>query len=94
MSKTLDAPTTATGTDAADAPTVIEAIVDAVADAEGVSALDLEPPLAAVVDPDALESLVGSMGRAPGNEPGRIQFVYGGYDVTVTGTGDVTVRHR
>lgn len=74
--------------------TVTEAIVEAIADAEGVSPLDLEPPLASVVDPDALEGLVESMGRGPGDDPGRIQFVYCGYTVTVSGGGDVAVQRR
>lgn len=91
MSNTLNAPTNETTTQP---ETVTEAIVDAIADAEGVSPLDLEPPLAAAVDPDALEGLVESMGRSPGDEPGHVQFIYSGYTVTVAGGGDVAVQRR
>lgn len=92
MSNTVNARTTEAVS--AGHETVTEAIVDAIADAEDVSPLDLEPPLASVIDPDALEGLVESMSRCPGDDPGRIQFVYSGYTVTVSGGGDVTVQRR
>ncbi|MBX0297375.1 HalOD1 output domain-containing protein [Haloarcula nitratireducens] len=38
--------------------TQITQIVDAVAEAENAEAIELEPPLAEVIDPDALETLI------------------------------------
>lgn len=71
-------------------PNVTEVIVDAVADAEGVSPLELEPPLYAAVDPDALEQFVASV-RGPNAGEVEVSFEYAGHDVTVTGAGDVRV---
>lgn len=62
------------------------AVVEAVADAEGTSPSDVRPPLAAVVDPDALERLVASLAGRP-DSTGRVEFTYSGYEVSVTGDG-------
>ena len=70
--------------------TICESVVEAVADAKGLSPLDLEP-LAAVIDPDALESLVASMDSLPGETPGAIEFAFNGVAVTVGEAGDVSV---
>ena len=62
-------------------------IVTQVATAEGVSPTALEPPLHAVIDPDALESIVES-----GDETLTIEFGYRDQTVSVDGTGSVTVQ--
>lgn len=69
------------------------AVVAAVADAEEVSPLELSP-LAATIDPDALERVVASMRGCPDGPTGCVEFPYEGYVVTVTGAGDVDVRRR
>lgn len=61
---------------------VTEAVVAAVAEAEGADPTDLDP-LFGVIDPDALEALV-----APGID-GHVAFDYHGHRVVVEGTGDV-----
>lgn len=77
-----------TGTDRNRTPS--EAVVEAVADAEGVEPTDLRP-LYEVVDPDALDSLFRErLGRG---EPalGLITFQYQGYRVQVDEDGRVTL---
>lgn len=62
----------------------IEAIVNAVAAAEGTSPLELQP-LARVIDPDAIGALVRT------GEDVTVEFAYCGYRVCVSGDGVVTV---
>lgn len=69
---------------------VTEAVVDAVADAEGISPLELDPPLYAAIDPDALAQFVARIDGPTASEV-EVSFVYAGYAVTVTGDGDVSV---
>jgi len=65
-----------------------EAVIYQVANHENVDPMDLSP-LYDVVDPDALDSLVGT---ANGNGADlQIEFTYAGYNVTVTGDGAVEV---
>jgi len=66
-------------------------IVEAVADREGVDPSHLDPPLYQVVDPEALETLVGSGGR-PGDHPVTVQFEYAGYRVVVESDGTLEVE--
>lgn len=66
--------------------TVTETVIAAVADAEGVSALELEP-LAAVIDPDALNALYED-----GRQDVSVEFSYHGYRVCLSGAGRVTLR--
>lgn len=62
-------------------------IIEAVASLTKSDPLDLEP-LAAVVDPDALDRLFAS--RVPGHF--QVDFNYAGCDVTAASSGDVIVR--
>ena len=71
--------------------TASEAVVNAVADEEGISPIDVRPPLYEVIDPDALDELVSSMNRFTDESPGRIVFSYAGYEVTVAGDGEVSL---
>jgi len=61
------------------------AVVEAVADAAGVSPEDL-PSLTRIVDPDSLESLF-----ATEQSSGRLTFEYADHTVTVVADGTVTV---
>jgi len=65
--------------------TIIEAIVTAVADAEGTSPLDLEP-LSREIDPDALDTLVRT------GEDVTAEFSYHGYQVCVSSDGQITLK--
>lgn len=69
---------------------VSAAVIDAVAEANGVDPLDLEPRLNDIVDPDALERLFryGAAGESPSS--GRIVFRMAGCEVVVHGAGRVT----
>lgn len=71
--------------------TVSEAVVEAVADAENISASDVRPPLYEVIDPDALDDLFAARFSTVDRTNGRIVFPYCGYEVTVYGNGEVTV---
>ena len=74
-----------------EAQNVSEAIVDAVADAKGVSTLDVHPPLYEAIDPDALDEIVGSMPRSGSASAGHVAFPYSGYEVVVSASGEVSV---
>lgn len=65
--------------------TVAEKVIHAVADAEGVSPLDLRP-LVAVIDPDALNRLFPDA-----TENAAVEFTYHGHRVRVSGDEQVTV---
>ena len=65
----------------------IPQIVDAVAEAEGVEPVTLDPPLAEVVDPDAVERLVENSTASDL----EVRFAYRGHDVVVDESGRVQV---
>lgn len=67
------------------------AVVEAVATREGVPVSDL-PPLAEVVDPDALDGLFAPSLGGTTRLGGRVTFEYCGYHVVVNASGDVTVE--
>ena len=60
-------------------------IVESIAEAEGVDAVDL-PPLGEALDTDALETLVRSENDV------TITFGYAGYTVSVDSRGTVTIE--
>lgn len=62
------------------------AVVEAVADEEGVEPALLSPPLYEVIDPEALNSLVDGAG-----EEFRLQFGYAGHLVRIDADGTVRV---
>lgn len=70
------------------------AVVEAIAEREGVDPADLELPLYEAIDPDALDALFSPPGGNREPVSGRISFVYGGYNVEVAGDGEVTVTDR
>ena len=63
-----------------------DAVVEAIAEREGIDPVELDDCLYDVVDPDALEKLVTGTGRIH-----RIEFTYLGYRVVVDGDGNVDV---
>lgn len=66
-----------------------EAVVDRMADLEGVEPTALTP-LFEAIDPEALDALVESVSY-PTESDLRIEFSYHGYDVAVTGEGVVHI---
>lgn len=77
---------------ATESAVVSRAVVAAVANAENVSPVELTPPLYDAVDPDALEQFVASVDAGPDESDVRVTFPYVGYEVTVTGDGDVSLE--
>jgi hypothetical protein len=70
--------------------TVVEAVVDAVADASGIPVTEMAP-LQSVVDGDAVGALFAVPTDGAGSETVQLSFQYEGYDVTVTSGGRVAV---
>lgn len=64
-----------------------EAIVSLVAELDGVAATDV-PPLASVVDPDALVALFDGPQKAAASD---VEFDYAGYRIHLCGDEDVQV---
>lgn len=67
-----------------------EAVVSAVAAAEGVDEIDLQP-LYDVCDPDALNSIFQSTLTGASSAVNTVEFQYHGYTVRVHGNGEVEV---
>ncbi|MDG5759344.1 hypothetical protein QA600_08315 [Natronococcus sp. A-GB1] len=88
----MTAPSAPSAADGAEYP--IRAIIEAVAEHEGVDVTAIEPPayepLYAVVDPEALDALFRS---DPSTEL-SLSFEYAGYDITVSGNGRVDVTDQ
>lgn len=70
------------------------AVVDAVAEAEGVRPEDLGQPLNDVVDPDALDALFTPRRDGAPRAGGTVSFTLAGVSVTVTDGVEVTVEPR
>lgn len=77
------------GADRRPADSLSQAVIDAVAEHEGVEPTELEPPLYHAVDPEALDALFPETGRS--GSTGRVRFSYDGRDVCVTSDGQVHV---
>jgi hypothetical protein len=73
------------------------AVVEAVAEAEGVHPKDLCPPeyesLYAVIDPDALDKLFALGADGTPRSSGSVSFPFCGYHVVVDHRGAVTLEH-
>lgn len=83
--------TRTTTTVSANSGSVCEAVVEAVAEVQGISPLDVRPPLYEVVDPDSLDELFASGSATADRTAGRVVFPYGDYEVTVSGNGEISV---
>lgn len=64
------------------------AVVEALAEQEGVEPRALDPPLYEVVNPDALDTLFWTDEGAPG----AVTFMYNGYRVVVDSAGTVRLE--
>lgn len=73
-----------------DGRTVSTAVVEAVAEAEGVSPTEIDTPLHRAIDPEALNRLFRT-DRSSGGDP-RVSFDYTGYEITVFGPKRIRVR--
>ncbi|MFC4440133.1 MULTISPECIES: HalOD1 output domain-containing protein [Natrialbaceae] len=88
MTETGTQKTNAVTTHSLDSETTpVVAVVSAVAEISGANPFEL-PPLNNVINAEALNDLVASE-RHSGLE--SVSFEYAGYDVVVTGSGDVKV---
>lgn len=65
-------------------------VVEAIAEQEGVSPIELTPPLFQVIDPDALDAL-GQDNVDSRSSNVVIEFSYLGYDVRVQNNGTTSV---
>lgn len=74
-----------------DDQTATEAVLEAVSDQADTDVLDLAVPLYDAVDPDALESFYAAAADSGQMNSMSVSFTYYGYDVTVTGAGEVTI---
>lgn len=72
-----------------DRETVVVDVVEAVSSVAGMDALEFEPRLHDVIDPDALERCIHS-----GGEDVSVSFGMGEYDVTVRGCGEIEVARK
>lgn len=72
-----------------------QAVIEAIASAEGVDIMELRPPayepLYSVIDPEALDLLFDEHPPEENASDIRVTFTYEGYDVTVYGGGQVDV---
>lgn len=66
-------------------------VVEEVADRGRVDPLELNPPLAAVVDPDALDDLMADSVSGEQCEEIKVEFHYYGYNLTVSGDGEIDI---
>lgn len=73
-----------------------EAVIEAIAEAEGVRPAELTPPeyesLHAVVDPEALDRLFEPRPNGATRPRGTVSFTFCGYDVTVDRDGVVALE--
>lgn len=68
-------------------------VIAAVADAEGVDPMEIEPPeyeaLYDVINPEALDSLFAPRENGTSRGTGRVEFRFCGYDIVITSDGEV-----
>jgi len=72
-------------------PPVVPRIIETVAEADDVDPTSMTPPLADVIDPDALNELV-EHGTDDSDRTFEVRFSYRGYEVVVTDDGDVELE--
>lgn len=81
-------PISVSTTVATDSPS--QAVIETIAEREGVEPMDLSVPLYEAIDPDALDTLIQDTPKYRESTP-RVEFTYYGYDLTVTANGLVQV---
>ncbi|MFC7139044.1 HalOD1 output domain-containing protein [Halosimplex aquaticum] len=65
------------------------AVIESLAEAKGVTPIDIQQPLYDVVDPDALDRLFTD---GEGSVSGRVVFEFDAHEITVHSDGDILVR--
>jgi hypothetical protein len=68
------------------------AVVEAIAEHEGLDPLALETPLYEVIDTDALDSIIGSGVASHRRSDVTVQFSYNSSRVRISGDGSVEVE--
>ncbi len=68
------------------------AVIEAVAEFEGISPTDVRPVLYELVDPDALDALFGPTRCGTPRAEGHVAFDYSEHDVTVYSDGRVEIE--
>lgn len=66
------------------------AVIEVLAEARGITPVEMDEPLYDVVDPDALDQLFTD--QTDGAVGGRVVFELGEHEVTVHADGDILVR--
>jgi hypothetical protein len=66
-------------------------VIESIAAAEDVDPIDLDPPIHAVIDLDALDALFSPTSGVP-RPDGRVEFKYAGYEIIVSSDESVTVK--
>lgn len=69
---------------------VSDAVIFAVADAEGVSPLELTP-LTNVINPDALNNFIDGLSTTQETPTGFVEFEYRGHVIRVTADGTIAI---
>ena len=67
------------------------AVVEAVADHEGVDPVDLKPSLYDAVDPEALDAMFRGAATDAGEATPEVEFTYHGHRVRVSADGSVSL---
>ena len=67
------------------------AVIEAIAEYEGLDPVELEPPLFEVIDPDALDALVGNEESGQAQSDIAVQFTYNQCRVKVSSDGSIEV---
>jgi hypothetical protein len=75
--------------DETSARSVSARVIEAIAEHERLDPLDVDPPLAEVIDTDALDAIIG--GAAPGLADITVQFSHNGCRVHVSSDGTIEV---
>lgn len=91
MREAIDLETTRVRTECMEKP-ASQAVIEAVAEAEGVEPVELSQPLFEVVDPDALDRFFGTLPCHRSIR--RASFMYMDYRVTIHPDGDVELVAR
>lgn len=68
-----------------------QAVVERVADLEGVSPTELTPPLYSAIDPEALDSLFSLSTNDTPQAINCICFSYNGYNVQIQNDGNISI---
>lgn len=74
------------------------AVIEAVAEAEGIPPKELRPPtyeaLHTVIDPEALDALFSQRSNGSPRPGGDLSFPFCNYEVTIERDGSVTLEER